>query len=213
VRCRPRRGTHGCMAEPGSSPWAAASTAPAVGWRERVGMHGGVVRATENAAFLPPSDRARIPQDHGGAAVLGMAASGGVGSKKGQRPGLAFKATAHACWGARLRAPRPTRVRACGHARDTDATRAHRHGAAATKRWRRPTARGVRPSGWRARRRRRRHLQKIATQPGSMAGITSSGAATPWHGTFLLGSKAVASTWEKKRRPHLGGHWPRRRRR
>jgi hypothetical protein len=144
---------------------------------------------------------------HGGAAVLGMAASGGVGSKKGQRPGLSFKATAHACWGAHLRVPRPARVRTRGHARDADTTRAHRHGAAATKRWRRPTARGERPGGWRARRRRRRHLQKITTQPGSMAGITSSGAAAWWRGTFRLGSKAVASTGEKKRRPHLGGHW------
>jgi hypothetical protein len=53
VRCRPRRGTHGCMAELGSSPWAAASPAPAVGWRERDGMHGEVFRATENTAFLP----------------------------------------------------------------------------------------------------------------------------------------------------------------
>jgi hypothetical protein len=114
--------------------------------------------------------------DHGGAAVLGMAASGGVGSKNGQRAGLAFKATAHACWGARLRAPRPARVCARGHARNADAMRVHRHSAAVTKRWRRPTARGERLGGWRARRRRRRHLQKIATKPGSMAGLTSSGA-------------------------------------
>jgi hypothetical protein len=60
VRCRLRRGTHGCMVEPGSSPWAAASTAPAVGWGERVGVHGGVFRATENVAFLPLGDRARV---------------------------------------------------------------------------------------------------------------------------------------------------------
>jgi hypothetical protein len=53
VRCRPRRGTHGCMAEPGSSSWAAASMAPAVGWRERDGMHGAVFRAAETTTFLP----------------------------------------------------------------------------------------------------------------------------------------------------------------
>jgi hypothetical protein len=53
VRCRPRRGTHGCMAEPGSSPWAAASTAPVAGWRERDGIHGAVFRAAETTAFLP----------------------------------------------------------------------------------------------------------------------------------------------------------------
>jgi hypothetical protein len=98
-------------------------------------------------------------------------------------------------------------------ARDADATRAHRHDAAATERWRRPTARGERLGGWRACRRRRRHLQKMATQPGSMAGITSSGAAARWRGTFRLGSKAAASTGEERRRPHLGGLWPKCRRR
>jgi hypothetical protein len=64
-------------------------------------------------------------------------------------------------------------------------------------------ARGERLGGWRARRRRRRHLQKMATQPGSMAGITSSGAAARWRGTFRLGSKAAASTGQVRRRPHL----------
>jgi hypothetical protein len=37
------------------------------------------------------------------------------------------------------------------------------------ERWRRPTAREERLGGWRARRRRRRHLQKLASQRGSMA--------------------------------------------
>jgi hypothetical protein len=55
-----------CMAEPGSSPWAAASTAPAVGWRERDGVHGGVFRATENVGPPPLVDRARDPHGHGG---------------------------------------------------------------------------------------------------------------------------------------------------
>jgi hypothetical protein len=45
------------------------------------------------------------------------------------------------------------------------------------ERWRRPTAREERLGEWRARRRRRRHLQKLASQPGSMAGLTSSGTA------------------------------------
>jgi hypothetical protein len=40
---------------------------------------------------------------HGGAAFLGTAASDGVGTKMDQRPGLASRVTAHACWGARLR--------------------------------------------------------------------------------------------------------------
>jgi hypothetical protein len=66
VKCRPGRGTHGCMAEPGSSPWAAVSTAPAVGCRERDGIYGVVFRATENTAFLSLGDCARVPQDHGG---------------------------------------------------------------------------------------------------------------------------------------------------
>jgi hypothetical protein len=66
VRCRSRRDTHGCTAEPGSPPWAAASTAPAVGWRERYRVHGGVFRATENVASPPLGDRARVPHGHGG---------------------------------------------------------------------------------------------------------------------------------------------------
>jgi hypothetical protein len=74
----------------------------------------------------------RPRRGHGGAAILGTAASGGVGTKRGQRPGIAFKATAHACWGARLRVPRPARARARGHACDADATWAHRHGATAS---------------------------------------------------------------------------------
>jgi hypothetical protein len=40
-------------AEPGSTPWVAASAAPVVGWRVRDGVHGVVFRATKNAAFLP----------------------------------------------------------------------------------------------------------------------------------------------------------------
>jgi hypothetical protein len=59
-------GTHGCTADPGSSPWAVASTAPAVGWRERDGVHGGVFRATENVAFPPLGDRVRGLHGHGG---------------------------------------------------------------------------------------------------------------------------------------------------
>jgi hypothetical protein len=59
-------GTHGCTAEPGSLPWAAASTAPAVGWRERDGVHDGVLRVTENVAFPPLGDRARVLHGHGG---------------------------------------------------------------------------------------------------------------------------------------------------
>jgi hypothetical protein len=40
---------------------------------------------------------------HGGTAFLGMAARDGVGTKMDHRPGLAFRVTALACWGARLR--------------------------------------------------------------------------------------------------------------
>jgi hypothetical protein len=40
-------------AEPGSTPWVAASAAPVVGWCVRDGVHGVVFRVTKNAAFLP----------------------------------------------------------------------------------------------------------------------------------------------------------------
>jgi hypothetical protein len=49
-----RRGVVAALtAEPGSTPWVAASVAPVVGWRVRDGVHGVVFRVTKNAAFLP----------------------------------------------------------------------------------------------------------------------------------------------------------------
>jgi hypothetical protein len=203
ARCRPRRGTHGCTAEPGSLPWAAASTAPVVGWRERVGVHGGVFRATEIATFLPLGDCARVSHGHGEVTAARPSCvrrrvrrAWRRHEKRAQGPALP----------SRLRRTRAG-VHACEHCGPhrrarVDATRAHRHGAAATKRWRRPTARGKRLGGWRARRRRRRHLQKNATQPGSMAGITSSGAAArdipPWlegRGVNRGGEAASSPGW------------------
>jgi hypothetical protein len=173
--------------------------------------------ATENAAFLPRGDRARVPQGHGGSRRRGRPRHGGERRRRLEKgakgPALPSRlqrtrAGVHAC----ARVPRP--ARACARTRTRrgcDAGAPTRCGGDQTGR--RPTARGERLGGWRARQRRQRHLQKIATQPGSMAGITSSGAAARWRGTFRLGAMAVASTGEKKRRPHLGGHWPRRRRR
>jgi hypothetical protein len=46
------------MAEPGSSPWAAASTAPAVGWHKRDGDYGGLLRVTKDVASHFLGDRA-----------------------------------------------------------------------------------------------------------------------------------------------------------
>jgi hypothetical protein len=85
---------------------------------------------------------------HGGAAFLGTAARDGAGTKMDQRPGLASRVMAHACWGARLREGVAARTDARANAH---ATRTRRHGAAATKTGRLPTARGGWLSGRRAR--------------------------------------------------------------
>jgi hypothetical protein len=55
----------GFTAELGSSPWAAASTAPAVGWRKRDGDYGGVLRVTKDVASPFLGDRARDLHGHG----------------------------------------------------------------------------------------------------------------------------------------------------
>jgi hypothetical protein len=71
---------------------------------------------TRRSFLWRPCARLTRPQrGHSGAAVLCTAASSAStaeAQKRGQRPGLAFKATAHACWGARLRVPWPARARA-----------------------------------------------------------------------------------------------------
>jgi hypothetical protein len=91
VSCRPRRGMHGCMAEPGSSPWAAAGTAPAAGWRERDEMHDAVFRAAETTAFLPlatvrASHMATERSRRRGCPVYGGEhGEHGVGTKKGPK--------------------------------------------------------------------------------------------------------------------------------
>jgi hypothetical protein len=93
-------------AEPGSTPWVAASGGPVVGWRER---DGGARRCVQGdrergvPSSWRPCARPTWPRrGHGGTAVLGTAASDGVGTKMGQRPVLASRVEAHACWGARL---------------------------------------------------------------------------------------------------------------
>jgi hypothetical protein len=87
---------------------------------------------------------------HGSAAFLGTAASDGTGTKMDQRPGLASRVTAYACWGARLREGVAARTDTRANA-NANATRTRRHGAAATKTGRRPTARGGRLGARRAR--------------------------------------------------------------
>jgi hypothetical protein len=135
VRCRPRRGTHGCMEEPGSSPWEAASMAPAVGWRERDGMHGAVFMAAETTAFLP---LATVRFSHGHGEVTAARPSGArrrarrrheKGAKGPALPSRLRRTRAgvHAC------EHRGQHGRARRHARDADATWAHRHGAAKRK--------------------------------------------------------------------------------
>jgi hypothetical protein len=114
---------------------------------------------------------------HGGAAFLGTTASDSVGTKMDQRPDLTSRVAAHACWGARL----CEGVAACTDAR-ANATRTRRHGAAATKTGRRPTARG----GWLGGRRARvgegggtckKLRPSLARWPASPAAARRRGAA------------------------------------
>jgi hypothetical protein len=132
VRCRPRRGTHGCMAEPSSSPWAVASTAPAAGWRERDGMHGAVFRAAETTTFLPlatvhASHMATTRSRRRGRPVYGGEhGEHGVGTKKGPKARPCLQG-----YGARVLGCTLASAVARTGAR-ADATRAHRHGAAVT---------------------------------------------------------------------------------
>jgi hypothetical protein len=116
---------------------------------------------------------------HGGAAFLCTAARDGAGTKMDQRPGLASRVTAGACWGARLREGVEARTDASANAH---AMRTRRHGAAATKTGRLPTARG----GWLGERRARvgeggstykKMRPSLARWPASPAAVRRCGAA------------------------------------
>jgi hypothetical protein len=204
-----RRG--GVTAEPGSTPWAAASAAPAVGRRVRDGCTAwclGRPRTRRATLWRPcarskttatrPSRARRRRGEHGGHGEHGEA------RKRGPRPGLALTAAAHACWGARLRAPWPTRARASGHARVANATR-----RSDTARRRRTVAASYGKGG------KARRAARVSTKAAAPAenGIPAwldgrhhqqrRGGAV----AFRLVSKAAASTGEVRRRPHLGGLW------
>jgi hypothetical protein len=171
----------GFMAEPGSSPWATASTAPAVGWRKRDGVSAACSGDRGRGVPSPWRPCARPTwsrRGHGGAALLGTATRGGAGAKMDQRPGLASRVTARACWGTRLREGVAARTDARANAH---ATRTRRHGAAATKTGRFPTARG----GWLGGRRARvdegggtckKMCPSLARWPASQAAVRRRGA-------------------------------------
>jgi hypothetical protein len=122
------------MAEPGSSPWAAASTAPAAGWRERDGMHGAVFRAAETTAFLPLATvrayhMATARSRRRGRPVYGGEhGEHGVCTKKGPKARPCLQGYGAHVLGCTL----ASAVARTGARADTHATRAHRHGAAAT---------------------------------------------------------------------------------
>jgi hypothetical protein len=62
---RPKRGGAAeCIAEPGSTPWAAVDKVTTFGCK-----HARKKTTTENAALLPLGDRARVPQGYGGVAA------------------------------------------------------------------------------------------------------------------------------------------------
>jgi hypothetical protein len=69
-------------------------------------------QVTEDVASPPLGDRARDPHGHGEAS----AARDGAGARMGQRPGLASRVTARACWGARLREGDAARTDVCANA-------------------------------------------------------------------------------------------------
>jgi hypothetical protein len=142
-------------------------------------------------------NRARVFHGHGrhGHPVHGGEhGEHGVGTKKGPKAWPCLQG-----YGARVLGCTLASVVARTGARAWTRTRRGRDAGAPTRRggderWRRPTARGERLGGWRARRRRRRHQQKMASQPGSKAGITSSG-------TTVRGRSASA---RRPRRPQGG---------
>jgi hypothetical protein len=100
----------GNAAEPGPTPWVAASSALAVGSRVRVRRSAGgkacVWRSRERRLFPPflrPRARGSRPRrGHGGVAVLNAAASPGAREKR-PRSSLAPGVDVCVCWGARWR--------------------------------------------------------------------------------------------------------------
>jgi hypothetical protein len=100
----------GNAAEPGSTPWVAASTAPAVGSRVRArGSAGGKVcsrwpkkRCLSPSPLRPCARGTRPRQGRSGAAVPNAAVSP-TREKRGPRFSLAPGVDMRACWGARWR--------------------------------------------------------------------------------------------------------------
>jgi hypothetical protein len=120
----------GNEAEPGSTPWAAASPTSAVGSRKRVRVRlgQGVPEAVKGA--VPPPLRCYHERDltgHGEAAavriVLNAAASPTREEKGGPRSSLAPRIDTRACWGARWREASGPR----GYARERECEREREH--------------------------------------------------------------------------------------
>jgi hypothetical protein len=198
-----------------SAPWVAAVSTAAAGlereWERRLvakralaGLEGGAPSSASACARQPAKAR---PWRRGRRGVR----AGGPAQEKGQRPSLTSRVTVHACWGARLRegvaARTDTRANANATRTRTQCEYAG-NGARVTKTGWLPTARGARLGRQRARWRRWRHLQENVSQPGSMAGITSCGAAARSNGRSALARCPWRPQEERNGRSHPGGHWP-----
>jgi hypothetical protein len=192
------------MAEPGSAPWAAASTAPAAGLRAcvracvRAGVRSGKGRPwrPRNRCPSPWRPRARLARPRQGRCDAGTLEGGGEGRRK--RTGSKARPCPHmgvsACWGA------PGR-KGVGSARSRARARTRpRRGVAVTSgTTRHTTATRNKQASERARVDEGSGSCKKRSQPGTKAGFTSGGAAARGNSAFHLGSKAGASTWGGKR--------------
>jgi hypothetical protein len=117
-------------AEPGSTPWAVASTAPAVGSRKSEWIHdGGRVRSGRPRTWCPFSfpirDGARgsRPRRGRGGAERSNAAAASYARGKGPRLNLAPGIDSRACWGARWRGASGLRGDACERKRERERDR------------------------------------------------------------------------------------------
>jgi hypothetical protein len=130
-----------CMAEPGSAPWAAASTAPAVGWRERDEALAGCSGRPRTWRPLPLVTVRATHMAMAGSRRRGRPMHGGERRRRHEKGPKARPCLPG--YGARVLGCTPARKRRGTHGRTRarDASTPTRRGGDQT-RWR-PTARGV----------------------------------------------------------------------
>jgi hypothetical protein len=138
-----RDGTRtGCTAEPGSSPWAAASTAPAVGWLKRDAVSAVCSGQPRKWRPLPLATVRATHMATAGSRRRGLTRHDGERRRRHENRPKA-RPRLQGC-GACVLGCTPVRGRRGRKDAHANAKRTRQHGAAATKIGRRPTARG----GW-----------------------------------------------------------------